>query len=221
MEIFSITAWMLWTRRNSIRHDRPTRPLNQIFSEAGRLLRDFLKAHDEDPATVSALVPVQAKWTAPTQTRFKANFDAALFKHNDIAGLGVIIRDINGAVIGALSMRVPLPHSMVVVEALACRRAVQFAAEIGLHEVTFEGDVAVVINEITTGATEHSLYGHIVGDILAQAACLFSFDFSFVHRSCNKVADALAKRSKTGPDLQVWLEDCPVDIARLVLDDVS
>ena len=124
MEIFSIVAWMLWTRQNSIRLNRPTQPLNQIFHEAGRLLHEFLKAHDEDPVFIPSPVPIQAKWTAPTQTRYKANFDAALIKHNDAAGLGVIIHDVNGAIIGALSMRIPLPHSVATAEALACRRAV-------------------------------------------------------------------------------------------------
>ena len=135
--------------------------------------------------------------------------------------MGVIIRDVNGAIIGALSMRIPLPHSVATTEALACRRAVQFAAEIELHEVTFEGDAAVVINAISAGATEHASYGHIIGDILAQAAFFSSFEFCYVNRSCNRVADLLAKRAKSGLDLQVWLEDCPQDVAILVLDDVS
>ena len=55
------------------------------------------------------------------------------------------------------------------VEALACRRAVQFAVEIGLHEVVFEGDAAVIINAIAQGSANQSLYGHIVDDILTQA----------------------------------------------------
>ena len=62
VEIFSIAAWMLWTRRNSIRLGRLARPLIQIFPEAGKLLRDFLEAHDEDLALVSIPVPIQAKW---------------------------------------------------------------------------------------------------------------------------------------------------------------
>ena len=69
VEIFSIAAWMLWTRRNSLRLGCPTRPLNQIFSEAGRLLCDFLEAHDEDPSPAPIPGPIQAKWTVPTQTR--------------------------------------------------------------------------------------------------------------------------------------------------------
>lgn len=32
------------------------------------------------------------------------------------------------------------------VEALACRRAINFAAEIGIHEVIMEGDAQIVID---------------------------------------------------------------------------
>ena len=219
VEIFAISAWLLWNRRNSIHFRRPARPLNQIFSEAARLLQDFLEAHDEEP--VIAQNPVQPKWSAPAQPRYKANFDGALFKSSNSAGLGVIIRDTNGAVIGALSARVPLPQSVALVEALACRRAVQFAVEIGLHEVIFEGDAAVVINAISKGLANQSLYGHIVDDVLGQASLLHFSNFCYVPRSCNSVANALAKRAKAGPELQVWLEDCPEDIIPLVLGDVS
>ena len=219
MEIFAISAWLLWNRRNSIHFRRPARPLNQIFFKAARLLQDFLEAHDEEP--VIAQNPIQPKWFAPAQPRYKANFDRALFKSSNSARLGVIIRDTNGVVIGVLSARVPLPQSVALVEALACRRVVQFAVEIGLHEVIFEGDAAVVINAISKGSANQSLYGHIVDDVLGQASLLHFSDFCYVPRSCNSVADTLAKRAKAGPELQVWLEDCPEDIIPLVLGDVS
>ena len=31
-------------------------------------------------------------------------------------------------------------------------------------------------------------------------------------RNCNKIADALAKKSRVGLELQVWVEDLPGDI---------
>nr|POF14649.1 leucine-rich repeat receptor-like protein clavata2 [Quercus suber] len=104
---------------------------------------------------------------------------SALFKHNNTAGLGVIICDVNDAVMGALSMCIPLPHLVATVEVQVCRRAMQFAVEIGLHEVTFEGDAVVVINAIT----DQSSYGHVIGDILAQATLFSSFEYCYVNRS--------------------------------------
>lgn len=56
--------------------------------------------------------------------------------------------------------------------------------------------------------------------LLINLPFLFHSDFCYVNRSCNKVADALAKRASVGLDFQVWLEDCPGDIAPLVLYDV-
>ena len=111
----------------------------------------------------------------PIQTRYKANFDGALFSSIDAAGLGVVICDNVVAVIGALSMRIPLPQSMATMETLACKRAVQFAIEIGLHEVIFGGDAAVVIQAIKNKEADQSAHGHIVGDIQDQVSLLAFF----------------------------------------------
>ena len=65
VEIFAISAWLLWSRRNSIHFHRSTRPLNRVFLEAVRILQDFLEAQDNAPAIVRN--PVQQKWSAPAQ----------------------------------------------------------------------------------------------------------------------------------------------------------
>ncbi|XP_065620451.1 serine/threonine protein phosphatase 2A 55 kDa regulatory subunit B alpha isoform-like [Quercus suber] len=64
----------------------------------------------------------------------------ATFRSTNTAGIGVIVRDCAGEVIGALSLPIPMPQSVAAAEALACRRAVMFAAEIGLTRVVIEGD---------------------------------------------------------------------------------
>ena len=43
-----------------------------------------------------------------------------MFRSTNSTSLGVLIRDWRGAVIGALSMRVPLPQTVAEVESLAC-----------------------------------------------------------------------------------------------------
>ena len=219
VEFFAITSWLLWNRRNAIHLDRSTRPLNQVLSIAGEMLHDFLDAQDE--ASMTPQVSTQPHWSASTQTWYKANFDAALFSFANATGLGVVIRNNLGAVIGALSMHIPLPHSVATVETLACRHAVQFAIEISLHEVIFEGDAAMVIQAIKNREADQLAHGHIFGDIQDQVSLLAFADFRFVPRSCNRVADALAKWARIGPEFQVWLEDCPKYITYLVMAEVS
>ena len=135
-------------RRNAIRLGHLTWPLNQILSIAAGMLQDFLSSQDDVP--VANQVPPDLHWCPPEQFQYKANFDGAVFKSCNSAGLGVVICDNKGAVIGALSMHIPLPQSVAEVEALACKRAVQIAIGMGLHEVIFEGDAAVVIKATKT-----------------------------------------------------------------------
>ena len=149
-EIFIIMAWLLWNRRNNLRLGLIVKPLSQIISAAGGMLQDFLIAQEKKSEAVQMPSPVQ--WCPPALNQYKANFDGAVFRSCSAASLGVLIRNWRGAVIGALSMRVPLPQSVADVEALACRRAVMFAVEIGLREVIFEGDAAVVIQAINCGS---------------------------------------------------------------------
>ena len=72
----------------------------------------------------------------------------ALFQDCSKAGIGVVIRDSEGLVIGALFEKIPLPPSVEDVEALACRRGIIFAIELGLQEVVVEGDSEVLIKKL-------------------------------------------------------------------------
>ena len=69
---------------------------------------------------------------------------------------------------------------MATVETLACKRAVQFAIEISLHEVRFGGDAAVVIQAIKNKEADQSAHSHIVGDIQDQVSLLAFFFLIFV-----------------------------------------
>ena len=74
-------------------------------------------------------------WCPPPHARFKANFNSAVFQSSNEAGIGVVIHDHRGEIIGSLSLHIPHPPTIAEVEALACRRAVLFAKELCFHEV--------------------------------------------------------------------------------------
>ena len=118
-----------------------------------------------------------------------------------------------------MKFQIPLSQSVVELEALACRRAVQFAWEIGLRRVTFEGDLAGVVQAITRGNSDFLPFGNIIDDIRNQFAVFQFSEFCHAYHICNTVADALAKKTKLCTGLQVWLEDIPADIAPLVFFD--
>ena len=163
-------------------------PSAHIISLAGNLLQDFLAIQELDP--VVACSPILQQWRPPELNQHKVNFDAAKFRATNSAGIGVVVRDWRGEFVGALSISVPLSHTVADMEALACQKAVEFAAEIGLQRVIFVGDSAMVINALNQGSAGLSTYGVAIEDIRCQAIVFQSSVFN--HANC--VADALAKK---------------------------
>ena len=205
-------------RRNTLKFSRPAIPITNIIPRAGSLLQEFIAAQevpDEPPS-----VAVSSQWHPPEFSYYKANFDAAIFKASASAGISVIIRDSRGNAIGALLVPTHLSTSIASMEALAYWRAVLFAKEIGLRQVIFEGDSAVVIWAIIQGNSALVEYGNIIDDIRSLAVDFDFYHFIHVKRNCNVVVDALTKKAKTLSNLVVWLEDVAEDIAPLLLFDV-
>ena len=182
------------------------------------MLQDFFAAQDLTLATPPHTLQLQ--WRPPDSQNYKANFDVAIFKASNSASIGVIIKDCDGEVIGALSLSIPFSQLVDELKALAYRRTVQFAWEISLKRVIFEGDSATVIQAITRKDSDFLPFGNIIDDIWLQVSTFQFSDFCHVHRNCNIVADALAKRAKLCEGLQLWLEWLLDDISPLVLFDV-
>ena len=126
---------MIWNRRNSLHFGRPAPPLPSICSKVGSYLQEFLQAQTEEPAPPR--IPIVQRWRPPNSHCYKVNFDAAVFRDLNRAGISVIIHNCGGAALGALSSSIPLAQSVADVEALACLKAVKFAFEIGLTHVVF------------------------------------------------------------------------------------
>uniref|UniRef100_A0A7N2KYC9 Reverse transcriptase zinc-binding domain-containing protein n=1 Tax=Quercus lobata TaxID=97700 RepID=A0A7N2KYC9_QUELO len=65
-EIFAVSAWCLWNRRNALHFGRVVQPIVNISSMACNLLQEFLVAQEEDDLPVP-LPPTQHQWRPPEQ----------------------------------------------------------------------------------------------------------------------------------------------------------
>lgn len=117
---------------------------------------EFFDIHKQPPR--SAVQTSLVRWTKPPVDFYKANFEAALFNNCNVASLGVVIRDCNGNIIGALSQKIAFPQSVEHAEALAASRAVTLARELNLFKVIFEGDCLRIIKAINTKEACHNLF---------------------------------------------------------------
>ena len=131
--------------------------------------------------------------TPPGDEYYKVNFDGALFQADNCAGIGVVIRNGDGQVMASRSQNIPLPSTVIEVEALAARRALILAQETGFTRVVLEGDSQILINALKTGLHTLAHFRHIVQDIRYLAPSFSDVRYSHVCRQCNTVTYSLAR----------------------------
>ena len=57
------------------------------------------------------------KWKPPSPDRYKINVDGVVFKEHRLAGVGILIRDAEGHLIGACSKKLEAPLGAIEAEA--------------------------------------------------------------------------------------------------------
>ena len=214
--LFATTAWSIWFQRNKSRHDDHPLPLHSIAGFAKNYLCEFKELDSPKPLRRRT---VSRKWCPPAAGLVKINFDGAWYNESEKAGLGVVIRNGEGLVLAAMFEQIVKPPSVELLELLAARRAISFAAEIGHVQVVCEGDSLSVVNSLRGNGMENSRGGHLIRDIKSQSNSFLSISFAHVGRQGNAVAHALAQRARQSFLPQIWLECVPTDIMAFVLDD--
>ncbi|XP_075658642.1 uncharacterized protein LOC142628422 [Castanea sativa] len=105
------------------------------------------------------------KWTTPETHGFKINFNGAAFADDDTAGIGVVVRNDASLVMASLTQQIPMSASVIEVEALAARRALELALELGFNDVILEGNSEIFIKSLMNGGSKLADYGHLALDI--------------------------------------------------------
>ena len=152
---------------------------------------------------------------------YKVNYDGATFADHRQAGIGVVIHNAEGSVMAALSQLIPLRTTVAQVEALAARKAIELALEIGFTRVDIEGDSKTIYKELNSTDLSLALHGHVIQDTKYLASSFVSHRFSHVRRQGNNVTHALARWAINLPNLTVWMEDVPPDIRCIVQADLA
>ena len=184
-EMFATITWCLWNRRNALHFGREAHPISKISFVAIALLQDFISS--QIPEAPLSRPSIRHQWRPPEPGYVKVNFDAALFNHTNSAKLGVIVRDWRGVNLGTPSAPALLSSSVADMEAFTCLRVVQFATELDLQRVIFEGDSATIISTVSQGTSILSSFGNIVDDVRYLLPSFSTVIFSHVNRSSNIV----------------------------------
>ena len=101
-------------------------------------------ATNADNAIKLHFSPSYSLVTTPPKPIVKINYDNAVFRETNEAGLGVIVRDNEGHVLASLAKKIPLPQSVADVEAAVAQRALILAKELQFNSIVLEGDSAII-----------------------------------------------------------------------------
>ena len=208
-DMFAMLIWNIWFRQNQVRTTPPGWPLDQIVQQAYQSFQEFWSAQPRKPI---AATPTQVRWQPPSAELIKINFDGAVLKDEDRAGMGVVVRDSLGLVMASLSLNIPLPHSVVNLETLAACRALEFSLELGFDKAILEGDSMIVMTALRDPSPSLASHGLLVRDAQLMARLFICISFQHVGRVGNNVAHNLARHARHVTGFSVWMEDVPIQV---------
>ena len=169
-------------------------------------LSTFIRAIPPKPPDCETQPPQHIKWKPLDPNCLKVNFDGAVFREENMAGVGVIIRDEKGQIIAFMAEKVPLPNSVAALEAVAAVKALNFVAKLSISSIMVEGDLKIVIKTLFNEDISLADHEHLVEEAKLLSV-LFSFcSFSHVKRQGNSAAHHLARHVSSQ---LVWMVDVP------------
>ena len=212
----AVTAWKIWNNRNVFKHEGLCKQPKQIAEEARNYTEE---CRQSDPSPSGILARAKIIWKPPRAGWYKVNVDGAIFTDACCCGVGVVIWNEKGQLMGALSKRFQLPLGPLEVEAKAMEEGIQLAKDLSLKEIIIDGDAKQVVMAISDTVSAPSLIRKVIEEMRLWLLQFNSWTASHVGRNGNMVAHQLAKHAKF-EDECVWVEDTPSFVSKQVLMDV-
>lgn len=142
--------------------------------------------------TRPAKVKRAVEWSRPENGVLKFNVDGAARGSPGLGGIGGVLRDWNGEVLGFFSKPVGVVYAYEA-EVMAMRSALDFCSEFNLRHIWLESDSTLAIGWVlSSDFRPWKLLNdlHAIDRLRAEVDC---FKVSHVLREANEKADTLAK----------------------------
>nr|XP_023914149.1 uncharacterized protein LOC112025707 [Quercus suber] len=220
--VFATTAWSIWNNRNSFKFEGKFKPGKRIVSEVARYVEEFQQGFNSNSTIPKQPPRLGSQWRALDAGWYKVNVDVVVFKEAGSCGVGVVVRNEDGCLMGAMSKKIPFPLGPLEAEARAAEEGIALARDLGLNDVIIEGDTKTVMSTLANSDLLHtpSSILKVMEGAKFRLQAFKSWQTRHVHRSCNVAAHMLAKHACNVTDSLIWVEDTPPMISAQICMDV-
>lgn len=118
----------------------------------------------------------------PPRSTFKVNFNGAVFRENNFAGVGVMIRDDKGLVLASMFEKYLLPYLVTAIEVIVASKALWFALDNGLTSIILEGDSKITIETLKCADASLAAFGNLVEEAKILASRFTAVEFCHISR---------------------------------------
>ena len=190
--MFAMSAWSLWNNRNSVIHEGKCNGNGVLIRSEADYVDEIKKEKQpqlwQPPKTTRP-------WSPPRQDWYKINTDGVVFRDIGCCGSGVVIRNEEGQIMGAMSKRWDLPLGALEIEAKAVEDGVQLAWDLGLKRIIIESDSQTVVNAIRDQSVVLSSIQHVIEGIGVDLRWFDAWKVSQICRETNSAAHILARNA--------------------------
>ena len=130
-----------------------------------------------------------------------------MFREAGSCGIGVVVRNEKGQIMGALCRRLELPPGALEVEAKVVEEGVQFARDLSLGKIVIESDSQVVVSSFRDLSLTQSCVRKVTEGTRLGLHWFTAWEMSHTRRGCNTAAHFLARHAKFVHDCVIWVEN--------------
>jgi len=206
----------IWMRRNKLIFEKQFSSPLSVFKEALRRHEEYwsaLKKNDLVRQSHPSSLISSKFWKCPNPGYIKVNWDASLNVRKGVIGLGCVIRNSDGVIVGAKCYACKAEATPLLAECMAAYSALIFCKNMGFSSIICEGDSIQVVKAICDPNSSFVKIGHFVDAIRKEASDLISCSWFHCCREANIVAHQLAREASSKCLSHCWFEEMPLFIS--------
>ncbi|XVF02199.1 hypothetical protein REPUB_Repub04eG0155500 [Reevesia pubescens] len=122
----------------------------------------------------------------------------------------MVIQNHVGQIMAVGAFRMEHMTTPYLVEAIATRKALELASDLGFNFIILEGDSMCIVKSLQANEQNLSSIGLVIEEGIFKISLFHKCSVGHILRPGNMAAHTVAKHALLSSDKSVWIEECPV-----------